>query len=204
MAALEPPVFARHGIATDHVVGVLRDYVRAKDEHRPHLMQEVFHHDAVVETTASTTARRSLPPRVEGLEAITKALVSDFASAYENAYTFYLGSPAGRMQGMGFECDWLAVMTARADGKVRVACGQYGWRFGARPFTTRALATHLRIEIVAATERPPEDWGAVQAWIAQLSYPWSRTSAVLGHWPQHFNLPSVRSYLGRARPRPTL
>jgi hypothetical protein len=189
-------------ISCDQAVGVLRDYIRAKDENRPHLMREVFRSDALVEITAEPRRGRALisfPPRLQGLEAITATLVSDFGGRFENIYTFYLGSPARGMQGDTFSCDWLVAMTAKGDATVRVGCGRYRWQLAARP-AGRALVQSLRIDIFAMQALAAEDWPAVQAWIAKLGYPWTQSETVLNHWPEHLGLEPVREYLARAVP----
>jgi hypothetical protein len=68
---------------------LLERYVEAKDMVRPELMKEIYADDAVL-TFSIATETISFPPRVVGINGITKTLVVDFAAKYSRCKTFYV------------------------------------------------------------------------------------------------------------------
>ncbi len=158
---------------------ILRNYVRAKDENRPHLLDHVFDADAELHMVnhASTI---SFPARTAGREAIADVLVRNFGQTYENIYTFCLRRPAARIK--TFSCAWLVAMSEKQSRSVRVGCGRYDWSFGE---VAPHLATHLTITIDAMQILPPADLAPVLAWVRELPYPWC------GHEEAVRNAPAI-------------
>ena len=62
---------------------VLRKYFQAKDENRPHLLEEVFAPDAILQITNKTDTI-AFPSVTNGCQAIADVLVRRFGQIYEN------------------------------------------------------------------------------------------------------------------------
>jgi hypothetical protein len=154
---------------------VLRTYFRAKDENRPHLMQEAFSEAATLETIVKTNAI-SFPPISRGLAPITDVLVSKFAQLYENVYSFYLEKPPSHVPLSNFSCDWLVGMSEKESGKARVGCGRYDWQF--HPAEPR-LADRLVITIEAMQVLSADYLEPVLLWLTGLPYPWCPAQTIL-------------------------
>jgi len=168
---------------------VLRTYFHAKDENRPHLLDEVFAEDAVLHVHNASTAI-SLPAVTHGREAIAAVLVGDFNRSYENIYSFYLARPAA--DAAAFACAWLVGMTDKSTREVRIGCGTYEWHFGAAP---PRRASRLVIRIDAMQLLPPDARKPVLSWLLSLSYPWTSPAEVLGRAPSLPGLAPVLQWL---------
>jgi hypothetical protein len=169
---------------------VLRNYLRAKDENRPHVLDDVFAPGARLEmiVRASTI---SFPAVTTGRDAIADVLVRGFAQAYENVYSFYLERPAAPAR--TFACDWLVAMSDKRERAVRVGCGRYAWTFD----DGSGLATGLVITIEAMQVLAPLALDETRRWIRRLDYPWSSAEAVANALPRDERLQPVLDYLGR-------
>ncbi|MBL8705094.1 MAG: hypothetical protein JNM30_09635 [Rhodospirillales bacterium] len=164
----------------------IQNYIRAKDENRPHLMARAFAPTAIVEMKVHASAI-SFPPSASGLDAISDMLVRQFGQTYENIYTFCLAPPPPK-KCRNFSCDWLVGMSVKNDGTVRVGCGRYDWAF---TLDGSGLVDKLVITIdVMATLDPPQ-LGLVLAWLTKLPYPWCTPAAVLKDVPTHQALSSL-------------
>lgn len=172
---------------------VLRNYFHAKDENRPHLLDQVFTPDASLRVHSASSAI-AFPAATEGREAIADVLVREFNRTYENIYSFYLARPPATAQ--SFACDWLVGMTEKTSRAVRVGCGTYEWTFSpARP----CLASALLIEIDAMVVMPGIHTGAVLHWLSQLSYPWSSRNEAVKTAPALEDLEPVFRHLAAPR-----
>ncbi len=100
---------------------VLRRYFHAKDENRPHILDDAFASDAEL-VVANHTTTINFPAVTAGRAAIADVLVRTFGQTYENVYSFYLQRPIGPTR--EFSCDWMVAMTEKATGAVRVGCGR--------------------------------------------------------------------------------
>ena len=171
---------------------VLRDYFRAKDENRPHLLERVFAADAELRIR-NLSDNIAFPAATRGRAAIAEVLVRSFALANENVYSFYLDTPpvAGAQ---AFDCAWLVGMSERASGQLRVGCGTYAWSFAAEP---SPLATRLAIVIERMEVLGQRESGPVFAWLESLSYPWSSAAAARRGMPAIESLSPVAEFLGR-------
>ena len=170
---------------------VLRNYLHAKDENRPHLLGVTFHADAVVEVLSHSEAI-SFPAVTQGREAISDVLVRQFGQTYENIYSFYLSRPSGAAD--AFSCPWLVAMMVKADGAVRVGCGRYDWTFGTQP---PRLASRLVITISAMAVLPNSTADSVLGWILGLPYPWATLDRILANAP---DISAVREVLRSLSP----
>ena len=174
-------------------------YIRAKDENRPHLLDEVFAPQAELEMAVHSDAI-SFPSRVHGREGIADVLVRQFGRTYENVYTFCVGAPRQEAAQQLWRCGWLVAMTAKDGGGVRVGCGEYEWSIGAPP---ASLVERLRITIAAMQVLPAAARQDVLEWAASLPYPWCGLEDALAGWPAHEQLTPVREALRSAATPPT-
>ena len=179
------------------VAELLRDYIRAKDENRPHLIPKVFAANACLEMRVKTDSI-SFPAVSQGAATIADVLVRRFNQTYENIYTFYLDRPlAGEaMPPAVFACDWLVGMSEKATGNVRVGCGRYEWVF--QPEAPHRVE-RLAITIEAMQTLPAASLPHILHWLLALDYPWSSASAVRAFAPKLPLLEPVLDYLGRSR-----
>ena len=168
---------------------VLRTYFHAKDENRPHLLDEVFAEEAVLHVHNASSAI-AFPAVTQGREAIGAVLVGDFNRTNENIYSFYLARPPADVT--VFVCGWFVGMTDKSTKAVRVGCGTYEWRFGPVP---AALASQLVIRIDTMEMLSAADWKPVLSWLCSLSYPWSNPAAVLDGAPSLPGLAPVLQWL---------
>jgi hypothetical protein len=151
---------------------VLRTYLHAKDENRPHLLTGVFATAARLEIH-DRSGKTSFPAVTVGREAIADVLVRNFNQSYENIYTFCLDRPPA--DAASFSCDWLVGMTEKQTRNVRVGCGRYDWTFEAAPVV---LATRFVITIESMVVLAPDASQPVLRWLVALTYPWSSTAEV--------------------------
>ncbi len=173
----------------------LAAYCRAKDGNRPHLMAQTFAHDAWLEMAVDGEVY--CPPSLaHGREAITRALVRHFGRTYENVYTFCLQRPGLRWDDSAFHCDWLAGMSLKDGGQLRVGCGRYEWSFQRE---APHLVQGLRISIGVMKVLPASSLDVVVDWLAQLPYPWCPAAVALDTAPDLPALRPVLNYLGRRR-----
>ena len=170
---------------------VLRGYFRAKDENRPHLLEDVFASAAelVIHNRSENIA---FPAVTHGRAAIAEVLVRSFVLSYENIYSFYLERPAAGVE--EFKCAWLVGMTERSTRKVRVGCGTYAWTF--EPHAPH-VASRLAITIEAMQVLPHSEFEPVFAWLGALSYPWSSAASALQGIPRSELLSPIAAFLGR-------
>ena len=169
---------------------VLRDYFHAKDENRPHLLSNVFAHDAHLEIN-NRSAEIQFPSMTRGIEAMADVLVRRFNQTYENIYSFYMSRPGA--DDKEFSCDWLVSMSEKESQSIRVGCGRYEWTFLA---DRMRLATRLVITIDQMLVLPPEAAMEVRAWLLRLSYPWASAASVKST-PHPALVESVVEYLAR-------
>ena len=121
---------------------VLRGYFHAKDENRPHLLEDVFTPGAEL-IIHNQSANIAFPAFTQGRSAVAEVLVRSFALSNENVYSFYLARPLLGVR--EFTCPWLVGMSERSSGHVRVGCGTYEWAF-------EPHAPHMASRLVVAIE----------------------------------------------------
>jgi hypothetical protein len=172
---------------------LIRTYIRAKDENRPHLMEHVFAGQACVEIIVKP-GTISFPPLTKGLKSITDVLVRNFAVKYENIYTFCLERPNLRTRETGFSCDWFVGMSEREGGDVRLGCGRYDWRFSPEGL---CLVHRLVITIELMQVLSPGCGKAVFHWLSGLPYPWCPVDVIAKTAPDIEGIGPVTEYLTR-------
>jgi hypothetical protein len=173
---------------------VLRRYFHAKDENRPHLLEDVFAPDAEL-LIRNRSENIAFPALTQGRSAIAEVLVRSFALSYENVYSFYLRRPSPGVQ--EFVCPWLVGMSERSSGDVRVGCGTYEWAFAPHP---SCMASRLVVTIEAMEALPLAESKRVFAWLRALTYPWSSPEAALHDIPASQRLSPIAQFLGRHIP----
>lgn len=163
-------------------------YIAAKDGNRPFLLDQAFALGVRLRMTVKSDAV-SFPSSATGLAAVSDVLVRDFATKYENVYTFCLAKPTLEDR-QHFTCPWLVGMSTKADNSVRVGCGTYDWRFD-----TSGMVDELSIQIEKMEVLAPDTRSAVMSWLGAIDYPWCTPTSVLGGMPQLDALKAVRDYL---------
>ena len=173
---------------------VLRGYFHAKDENRPHLLEDVFTPGAEL-IVHNQSANITFPAFTQGRSAVAEVLVRSFALSNENVYSFYLARPLLGVR--EFTCPWLVGMSERSSGHVRVGCGTYEWAF-------ELHAPHLASRLVVAIETmqvlPLTEFEGVFVWLRALNYPWSSPEAALQSIPSHELLSPIIQFLKRHGP----
>ena len=106
------------------------NYLHAKDENRPHILERVFDANAELVVVDDSDAI-SFPARTIGRgEVIARhVLVRNFGQTYENVYSFYLNNLSADTA--AFSCDWLGPQCRRskANPYVSGAVGYNDWSF---------------------------------------------------------------------------
>lgn len=170
----------------------IQQYISAKDGNRPHLLDQAFTPDAVLDMVVRTGSI-SFPGHVEGRAAIGDVLVRRFGQTFENVYTFCLGAPPAADASV-FQCTWLVAMSDKASGEARVGCGGYDWQFNPQS----SLAERLTITIEHMKTLPATDLPAIMAWVSNLEYPWSSPEAATNEVPDLGELHEVIQYVANA------
>lgn len=170
---------------------LLRTYIHAKDENRPHLIQNAFCEAAVLEMIVKTESI-AFPAVSHGAEAIADVLVRKFNQSYENIYTYCLKRPAAEAN--DFACDWLVGMSEKASGNTRVGSGRYEWSFQREaPY----LVDRLIITIESMQVLPADSLPEVLDWLLALPYPWCSNKTACANAPAIAALEPVLEYLAR-------
>ena len=170
---------------------VLRGYFHAKDESRPHLLEDVFASNAEL-FIRNQSANIAFPAFTEGRSAIAEVLVRSFTLLNENVYSFYLRRPLLAVR--AFTCPWLVGMSERSSGLVRVGCGNYEWAFESE---APHMASRLVVTIDAMQVLPFTESDGVFAWLRALDYPWSSPVAALKGIPANELLSPIAQFLSR-------
>ncbi len=175
---------------------LVRTYIRAKDENRPHLMAEVFARSAVLEMVTKTDTI-AFPPITRGCAAIADVLVRRFAREYENVYTFCLSQPPP-ITTVDLACAWLVVMSEKASGWVRAGWGSYRWLLtsGTTPAVQRLTIVIEGMDGLSA-DCAPETF----RWARSLPYPWCPMEALAARVPPG---PGLQAVVERARTLPVM
>jgi hypothetical protein len=149
---------------------LLERYVEAKDQVRPQLMPTIYAANAVL-TFSIATDTISFPPRVVGLDGITKTLIVDFGTKFSRCKTFYICDSMPEQEERIAILPWLVLMRESASSRLRIGKGYYKWTFG-QPgdVNMQVSAIHIHIERMDAIE----DAEGHLLTIAQsvLPYPW--------------------------------
>ncbi|MGH1440502.1 MAG: hypothetical protein ACRBBR_10350 [Cellvibrionaceae bacterium] len=165
-------------------------YIKAKDYHRPHLMEMAFAEDAVLEMEVNTSAI-NFPSKVLGRDNITATLVKKFHEQYDNVYTLCINDGVINMEN-GLQCQWLVGMTDVESGSFRIGYGHYLWRFATSGEGSACRVEHLTITIQNMVVLPAESASLVLPWFDSLSYPWAFLSDLSLEVP---NVPILHEFL---------
>jgi len=179
----QPPLFTPEA--------VLRGYFHAKDENRPHLLENVFTSDAEL-VIRNQSANIAFPALTRGRSAIGDVLVRTFALSYENVYSFYLGRPRPGVR--EFTCPWLVGMSDRSSGETRVGGGTYEWAFEPQ---APQLARRLVVSIDTMQILPVTQSAQIFTWLRSLNYPWSSPADALHDLPANDRLAPIAAFLSR-------
>ncbi|MEM7152010.1 MAG: hypothetical protein AAF799_04170 [Myxococcota bacterium] len=167
---------------------VVRAYLQAKDECRPHLFPLAFAEDAVfVSRFDFETDFGNDTPR-EGIEAITETFRA-LGQQCENIYTLCIPETV-ESTATTMSCKWIVGMTERGSREVRVAWGDYQWRFD----PARDRATSLQVTMHRMAMMKPEAAGAVLGWLSAIEGPWCSAATLLEHVPARPQLEGVARY----------
>jgi hypothetical protein len=169
---------------------IVRHYIRAKDDNKPHMMKAVFLESAIVDMKVQTE-NISFPAHSSGLEAITDVLVRNFSMSYENVYTFCF-SESFTCQGSVVSCDWLVGMTEKGGGNTRVGWGRYDWHFSDGE---DSLVERLDITIDNMLIFTPEYSASIMQWLTILPYPFCRSEAFFEFMPDLEGLELAHKYI---------
>lgn len=150
---------------------LISQYIKAKDNNKPHLMKSVFSEQAMLEMIVQTS-NISFPAKVIGRDAITQILVCEFNNIYENIYTLCLTDTLEQNQNYS-SCRWIVCMTEKAPQSLRVGFGNYQWEF---ENDTLGLVNHLVITIEYMTLLPQSLQSDVLSWFDKLPCPWALSS----------------------------
>lgn len=167
----------------------IQQYISAKDGNRPHLLDQAFAPDAILDMLVHTGSI-SFPPHVEGIDPIGDVLVRRFGQTFENVYTFCIELPP-EPQAKTFRCKWLVAMSDKNSREARVGCGLYEWQFSAES----GLVERLTITIEHMKTLPTTDVPCIMKWVSNLSYPWCRAEALVNNAPDIEALGEVIQYV---------
>jgi hypothetical protein len=173
---------------TEHE-NLVRKYIKAKDENKPHLMEAVFHCDATLRMKVKTS-NISFPSDVKGLHNITDTLIREFSQSYENVYTICFSDTLETSE-TEVKCRWLVGMTERTSGSPRLGFGDYLWQFDSE---TPSLVKQLTIVIDDMRIFPQTDQPAIMSWLGSLPYPWAQSANVLTSMPDIHSLTEDRGH----------
>ncbi len=167
---------------------IVRSYIKAKDENKPHLMNGIFSESATLKMKVETD-NISFPSEVTGLKDITEVLIHKFNNSYENIYTICLADTL-KQDNNTICCRWLVGMTEKSSGSSRVGFGEYKWSF---VDNRTCLVDHLTIVIENMVVLPGEAQHEMMSWLGNLSYPWASSSDVLTSVPDIALLSELRN-----------
>jgi len=169
MGCLNPQVGEKVLKTEKQCMALIEQYIRAKDQNKPHLMSSVFTQDALLEIDTRTDVI-DFPGEVRGLEAITKTLVTDFNTVFENIYTF-CPRDSLKQNGNVVVCCWQVVMSDKTASEVRYGSGVYRWVFSV---TDKVAVEQLSITIEQMEVLEAGRGYALLQQSAQTLYPWGK------------------------------
>ncbi len=168
---------------------IVRDYIHAKDENRPHLLKKVFTETAFLEMVVKPSTL-SFPRETVGRQAIGDVLVRQFCQRFENVYTYcVIGSI--RKKDTELVCRWLVGMNEKVSGAYLVGCGWYEWHFD---IGEAGLADRLSITIEEMVSLRADFSDTISSWLASLPYPWCDAHALQDSMPELKELISIRNF----------
>ena len=170
---------------------VLTKYLEAKDQQRPFLFGEVFTSEAMFQSRFAFETDFNDERPVHGLDAIA-GVFQRMGSRVENIFTVYTPSSV-RWDAGALSIDWLVGMSERESGKLRLAWGDYAWRFN--PAGTRA--TELVVLMRQMIELPASAGSSINHWLAELPAPWCEAEQILESMPSFAGSEDLRAFFSR-------
>lgn len=161
-------------------INLINQYIKAKDNNKPHLMKYVFSEQARLEMIVQT-GNISFPAQVAGLDKITQTLVCEFNTTYENIYTLCLTDTLQQTQNR-LKCRWVVCMTDKTSQSLRIGYGNYQWDF---ENDTSALVHHLAITIENMSILPQSLQSDVLSWFDKQPFPWALSSELQTTMPDN-------------------
>lgn len=163
--------------------GAIHNYILAKDNNRPFLLNAAFTDNATLEMDVRTESI-AFPPSAMGKYAMAEILVRQFNQKYENIYTLCIGArPEIELE--TFSCRWVVIMSEKDSGSLRVGCGRYDWEFCLSTHLVKALV--ITIEYMETEALP--SLSPAMLWVSELPYPWCEISDIAKKPP---NIPAVQ------------
>ena len=159
-----PKIFKAESMNSNKT-NLISQYIKAKDNNKPHLMKHVFAEQA----------------KVAGLDKITQTLVCEFNTTYENIYTLCLTDTLQQTQNR-LSCRWVVCMTDKTSQSLRIGYGNYQWDF---KNDTSALVHHLTITIENMSFLPQSHQSDVLTWFDKQPYPWALSSELQTTMPDN-------------------
>jgi hypothetical protein len=155
---------------------LLERYVEAKDLGRPQLMPQIYASDAVL-TFSIATDSIWFPPRVAGIDGITRTLVVDFGAKYNRCKTFYVCDSVPPESARVAILPWLVLMSEPAASRLRIGKGYYRWTFQRKgEGALQVVAMHIHIERMDAADEVQA--GLLETAQSVLPYPWLRPATL--------------------------
>ncbi|GGK55526.1 hypothetical protein [Amphritea balenae] len=152
---------------------LISQYIKAKDNSKPHLMAKVFAEQAVLKMNVQTD-NIAFPAEVLGVDKITHTLVQDFNNSYDNIYTLCITDSVDQYQHHNhLSCRWLVCMTEKSSGSLRLGYGDYHWCFEEK---SSGLISQLTITIDDMQILPEGMESEILSWFDTLPYPWALSS----------------------------
>ena len=172
---------------------LLERYGEAKDLARSHLAPEIFASNVTLTYSIATDAI-AFAARTEGIECVTRALISDFALRFSRCRTYYVcDAPIEDAHGAAF-VPWLVVMRETAAACLRIGKGYYRWDLTpADQGIARASALHIHIERMDPI--PDADGRLLEAVQSVLPYPWLLPGTLRRAFEQFMQQSSAFSFL---------
>ncbi|GGJ98063.1 hypothetical protein [Pseudomonas matsuisoli] len=167
----------------------VHSYICAKDNNRPHLINQAFEPDAVLEM-ALETRNIDFPSHTEGRDAIAELLVRRFGQTHENVYTFCIGQRPSAAA-LTYNCKWMVAMSDKVSKEIKVGCGRYEWAFNLHS----GLAKRLRITIVHMEILPPEHLQDVMNWVSSVQHPWCAAQVLASKGPNLDQIAPIVRYI---------
>jgi hypothetical protein len=137
-------------------------------------MPTIWRSDAILTYSFATDAIR-FPERTEGIEAITRVLVVDFAQRYRRCKTYYIEDYL-REQGDTVQVPWLVAMREVAAESLRLGRGYYRWTFTGVGAQRGVSAMHIHIDRMELNADPQAS--LLEAVQLALPYPWLTSSTM--------------------------
>jgi hypothetical protein len=176
---------------------LLERYIEAKDLVRPELMQKIYAADAVL-TFSIATDSISFPPRVVGIDGITKTLVVDFGVKYSRCKTFYVCDSVPPKTVEVAILPWLVLMSEPAASRLRIGKGYYRWTFQRKSEDgPQVVAMHIHIERMDAIEEVEPH--LLETTQSVLSYPWLRPATLRSQFQRLVEADPAYAFLGDFR-----